>query len=343
MEARSGSGGTTDPNEKEDETQGPVEELDDLDPEDLPRVLNAERLDRISLGLDQLLAFRFSGAGITRRGVSLRLAGELFQDLYRYFAGAQPVARGLPVALQGSPPSMTGIRPPVLQGASAGHSITVVLALAGTEARKIRETRSISDPEFVETIGAFPTDAQPRSELAEEFPTLAAASWLTTLLSESPQTAADQVKNLGRRTTRDFLKFVEHIATHELETTVRSHDSAIALPSGQALATVDTLKRTEEQQVSRFTVTGALYQADARNDRFRLITEEGNVYKGTYVSGMTSLIRDAWAKLVRAKLVRIDYQWIGADEPHRTLYELESIDKVLGDADKLLGEHPPER
>jgi uncharacterized beta-barrel protein YwiB (DUF1934 family) len=343
MEARTGSGGETDPSEETQEAPEPNEELEDLDSDDLPRVLNAVRLDRVSLGLEQLLAFRFSGAGITKRGVSLRLAGELFQDLYRYFAGAQPVARGLPVALQGSPPSMTGISPPVLQGAAAGHSITVVLALAGTEARKIRETGAVPDAEIVKSIGAFPTHAQPPSELTEEFPTLAAASWLTTLLAEDPKSAAAQVKNLGRRTTRDFLKLVEHIAAHELETTVRSHDHAIAVRSGQALATADTLKRTEEQEVSRFTVTGALYQADARNDRFRLITEEGDVYKGTYVSGMTALIRDAWAKLVRAKLVRIDYQWIGADEPHRTLYELESIDKVLGDADELLAEHPPER
>ena len=117
----------------------------------------------------------------------------------------------------------------------------------------------------------------------------------------------------------------------------------MAVSSGRAFATADTLRKTEEQEISRFAVSGALYQADARNDRFRLITEDGKVYKGTYIAGMTSLIRDAWAKLVQAKLVQIDYRWVGADEPHRTLYELESIDKVLGDADELLAEHPPDR
>jgi hypothetical protein len=344
MEARKGSGGETDLNEEAGDPPAPVEEeLEDLDPEDLPRVLNAERLDRVSLGLDQLLAFRFSGGGITRRGVSLRLAGELFQDLYRYFTSAQPIARGLQVALQGSPPRIDGISPPVLQGAATGHSITVVLALAGVEARKLRTTDDARDAAISHKVAPFPTETTPPTELVYEFPTLAAASWLTTLLSEEPDRAAVDVKNLGRRTTRDFLKLAERIGANELETAVRSRDRAVAVPSGRMLATAHTLRETEEQQISHFEISGALYQADARNDRFRLITEDGTVYSGTYVSGMTSLIRDAWAKLVRAKLVRIDYQWVGADEPHRTIFELESIEKVLGDADKLLGEHPTER
>ncbi|HEY5815816.1 MAG TPA: hypothetical protein VIS95_05690 [Solirubrobacterales bacterium] len=343
MEARTGSGGEPDPKEEGSGTPEPPEELDDLDPDDLPRVLNAKKIDRVSLGLNQLLALRFSGGGITRRGVSLRLAGELFQDLYKYFAGAQPVAAGLDVALQGSPPRLPGISPPMLQGAAAGHSITVVLALAGTEARKLREIQPSAGDKAFKKLEAFPTESKGPSELATEFPTLAAASWLTDLLAAEPDRAASQVKSLGRRTTRDFLKLVEHIAAHELETDLRSRSRAIAVSSSQAFATADTLKKTEEQEISRFAVSGALYQADARNDRFRLITEDGKVYKGTYITGMTSLIRDAWAKLVQAKLVQIDYRWVGADEPHRTLYELESIDRVLGDADKLLAEHPPDR
>jgi hypothetical protein len=342
MEARTGSGRDPDPTE-EDSGAEPLEELDDLDPDDLPRVLNAQRLDRVSLGLGQLLALRFSGGGITKRGVSLRLAGELFQDLYKYFAGAQPVAAGLDVALQGSPPSLPGISPPMLQGAASGHSITVVLALAGTEARKLGDAQPSGDEKAFKDLGAFPRNGKGPSELAAEFPTLVAASWLTDLLAAEPDLAARQVKSLGRRTTRDFLKLVEHIAAHELETDLRSRSRAVALPSSHAFATADTLKKTEEQEISRFTVSGALYQADARNDRFRLITEEGKVYKGTYIAGMTSLIRDAWAKLVQAKLVRIDYRWVGADKPHRTTYELESIDRVLGDADEFLAEHPPDR
>ncbi|MDQ2631496.1 MAG: hypothetical protein M3Y75_11095 [Actinomycetota bacterium] len=343
MEARDGSGREPDPKEEAVGTPEPPEELEDLDPDDLPRVLNAEKLDRVSLGLDQLLALRFSGGGITRRGVSLRLAGELFQDLYRYFAGAQPVAAGMDVALQGSPPRLPGISLPMLQGATTGRSITVVLGLAGIEARKLREVSPRDNKRAFEELARFPSESEAPNELAAEFPTLAATAWLTDLLSAEPERAARQVKSLGRRTTRDFLKLVEHIAAHELETDLRSRSQSVAVPSGLAFATADTLKKTEEQEISRFAVSGALYQADARNDRFRLITEEGKVYKGTYIAGMTSLIRDAWAKLVQAKLVQIDYRWIGADEPHRTLYELESIDKVLGDADELLAEHPPDR
>jgi hypothetical protein len=343
MEARAGSGGGPDPTKEGSGTSESPEGLEDLDPDDLPRVLNAKKLDRVSLGLDQLLALRFSGGGITKRGVSLRLAGELFQDLYKYFAGAQPVAAGLDVALQGSPPRLPGISLPVLQGATTGHSITVVLALAGTEARKFREVQPSADAKAFKDLGAFPTESKGLSELATEFPTLAATSWLTDLLAAEPNRAASQVKSLGRRTTRDFLNLVEHIAAHELETDLRSRSRAVAVPSSRAFATADTLKKTEEQEISRFAVSGALYQADARNDRFRLITEDGKVYKGTYIAGMTSLIRDAWAKLVQAKLVQIDYRWVGADKPHRTLYELESIEKVLGDADKLLAEHPPDR
>jgi len=343
MEARAGSGGETDPIEEDSGAPEP-EELDDLDPDDLPRVLNAKKLDRVSLGLDQLLALRFSGGGITKRGVSLRLAGELFQDLYRYFAGAQPVAAGLEVALQGSPPRLPGISPPMLQGAATGHSITVVLALAGAEAKKLRAVDPSATEKAFKDLRAFPAEGQgPPSELAAEFPTLAATSWLADLLAAEPDQAASQVKSLGRRTTRDFLKLVQHMATHELSTDLRSRTRAVEVSSDRAFVTADTLKRTEEQEVSRFSVSGALYQADARNDRFRLITEDGKVYKGTYVAGMTSLIRDAWAKLVRAKLVQIDYRWIGADEPHRTVWELESIDKVLGDADEFLAEHPSDR
>lgn len=343
MEAHAGSGGETDPNEEGAGAPAP-EELDDLNPDDLPRVLNAEKLDRVSLGLDQLLALRFSGGGITKRGVSLRLAGELFQDLYRYFAGAQPVAAGLEVALQGSPPRLPGISPPMLQGAATGHSITVVLALAGVEARKLREVEPSATSKKFKELQAFPADGHgPPSELAAEFPTLAATSWLADLLASEPAQAASQVKSLGRRTTRDFLKLVEHIAAHELTTDLRSRSRAVEVSSGRAFVTADTLKKTEEQEISRFAVSGALYQADARNDRFRLITEDGKVYKGNYIAGMTSLIRDAWAKLVQAKLVQIDYRWVGADEPHRTIYELEAIDRVLGDADELLAEHPPDR
>lgn len=343
MEARAGSGREPDPNEEGSGTPDPPEELDDLDPDDLPRVLNATRLDRAALGLDQLLALRFSGGGITRRGVSLRLAGELFQDLYKYFAGAQPVAAGYEVALQGSPPRVPGISLPVLQGAATGHSITVVLALAGSEARKLREVSPSESKRAIKELGKFPAKNKGPSELAAEFPTLAATSWLTQLLSAEPERAANQVKTLGRRTTKDFLNLVERISAHGLETDLRSHSQAVAVSSSRAFATLDTLKKTEEQTISRFTVNGALYQADARNDHFRLITEDGKVYRGNYVPGMTSLIRDAWAKLVRAKLVQVEYRWMGADEPNRTVYELESIDKVLGDADEFLAEHPPDR
>ena len=231
----------------------------------------------------------------------------------------------------------------MLQGAATGNSITVVLALAGSEARKLREVDPVADENALREIAAFPADNKPPSELATEFPTLAATAWLTDLLSAEPKRAAVQVKSLGRRTTKDFLNLVERIAAHDLETDLRSRSGSVEVPSGRAFATADTLKKTEEQEISRFTVSGALYQADARNDRFRLITEDGKVYKGTYVAGMTSLIRDAWAKLVQAKLVRIDYRWVGADKPNRTAYELESIERVLGDADKLLAEHPPDR
>lgn len=279
---------------------------------------------------------RFSGDGITQRGVSLRLVADLFQDLYKYFTAAQPIAAGLDVALQGSPPQLPGVSPPLLQGALTGHSITVVLGVAGVEAKRLREVDTAEDQRILKEVATFPDEAARPDNLAAEFPTLAAASWLTELLSAEPDQAAKQVKSLGRRTTRDFLKIVQRIADNELETYVRSQDRSVVVSSGLAYATADTLKKTEEQTVSRFTVIGALYQADARNDRFRLITEDGKVFKGTYIAGMTSLIRDAWAKLVRAKLVKVDYRWLGADEPHRTVYELESIDKVLGDADELL-------
>jgi len=250
MEARAGS--DRGPNPTDDDSGAEVpEELEDLDPDDLPRVLNAQRLDRVSLGLGQLLALRFSGSGITQRGVSLRLAGELFQDLYKYFAGAQPVAAGLKVALQGSPPSLPGISPPMLQGAASGHSITVVLALAGSEARKLVEVQPSTDDKALRDLAVFPTETKGPTELAAELPTLAAASWLTDLLAAEPDQAASQVKNLGRRTTRDFLKLVEHIAAHDLETDLRSHRRAVAIPSGRAFATADTLKKTEEREISR--------------------------------------------------------------------------------------------
>jgi hypothetical protein len=330
-----GGGAEKDPDEEEIDVP---EELDDLDPDELPKILNAKQLDRVTLGLGQLLAMRFSGRGITRRGASLQLAAELFAQLHRYFTAAQPIAAGLEVALRGSPPHLPGIQPPLLQGAVSGQSITVVLGISGIEARRL----GVQDPterEFVDRLASFPKvgGVEP-DELAAEFPTFVAASWLTEMLSSEPDEAVEQVQSLGRRTTRDFLKIIELIADQELETQVRSHDreQSVVIPSARAFATATTLKQTEEQSASRFTVTGALYQADARNDRFRLITENGDVFAGNYVPGMTSLIRDAWAKLVRAKLVRIDFQWVGANEPHRTVYELEAIERVIGDAEDLL-------
>lgn len=342
MEARHGPGGEVDPNKEGIDPSDAPEELDDLNPDDLPRILNAEQLDDVSLGFGQLLALRFSGGGISRRGVNLRLVADLLQDLYRYFTATQPVAAGFDVALQGAAPKVDGVSPPLLQGAVAGHSITVVLGVAGVEAKKLRDTSPTEARRLMEAVTAFPREEEKPTEQAAEFPTLAAASWLTDLLSAEPEEAARQVKTLGRRTTRDFLHLTERLAGNELGTYLRSHERSIEIPSRQVNATATTLKETEEQDVSRFTVTGALYQADARNDRFRLITEQGQVFRGTYIAGMTSLIRDAWAKLVRAKLVKIEYRWVGAEEPHRTVYELESIDKVLGDADDLLARDPSE-
>ena len=126
------------------------------------------------------------------------------------------------MALQGSPPRLPGISLPMLQGATTRHSITVVLGLAGTEARKLREVSPSESEQAYKELAKFPSESKVPSEYAAEFPTLAAASWLTELLSVEPAQAASQVKSLGRRTTRDFLKFVEHIAAHELETDLRS-------------------------------------------------------------------------------------------------------------------------
>lgn len=335
-------GEAIDPNEEELDEHV---ELDDLDPDEFPRIYNAERLDQAEMGIGQVLAMRFSGDGVSRRGASLRLAGELFTELHKYFTGAQPVAAGLEVALSGAPPRLPGVEAPLLQGAFSGHSITIVLGLAGVEASLLSKAGDSERRKLVEQVAAFPTghdkptpERAADQELAAKFPTVTAAHWLTEMLAENPEKAVEHVQQLGRRATRDFLNITELMANNKLDTHVRSHDrsAVVEVPSGRAWATVETLRKTAHESTSTFSIVGALYQADAKNDRFRLISDDGSVYSGTYVAGMTALIRDAWAKMVRATLVRIEFRWVGTDRPHRVVYELQSIDRVLGDADQLL-------
>jgi hypothetical protein len=328
------------------------EELEEWDEDSLPQIWNAESLDDAELGLLQVLALRFRGEGIGIRGANLRLFAELLQSLHRVLTGLQPVAAGLRVELEGPLPRLPGVDAPLLQGAVAGHSITLVLGLAGEEAKLMRR---IGDPQEIRrleeaaalpeplVVGEQPTKHEVADfeevEWAAQFPTLKAAHWMTEVLSAEPQEAVQRIHRLGRRAARDYLKMTDVLASHELDTFVRGHDRPeIAFPSDRSSATSRELRSTEQRSETRLSVRGALYQADAKNHKFRLITDTGESIRGDYLPDMLETVRGAWAKVVRAEIVRTEYRWVGAERPHRTTYHLEGVPRVFEDADEFLAE-----
>lgn len=339
------------PEEPDQEQEEPEEdglELPPWDPEELPRIYNAVSLDQAELSLGQLMALRFSGEGIDRRGASLHLVATLLDSVNRVLTGLQPVAAGVQVKLGGAPPRLPGIEPPSLQAAVAGRSITFVLGLTGEELNVVTGMppedlaeleRHLPEPrDLRELPSKGELDEYEEVRWAARLPTITAAHWFSEVLASPPDSAAERVQGLGRRATRDYLKMTDVLSKNHLDTDLRSIDRprAIRVPSERSWATAEELRRTEERIHSRFEAVGALYQADALNHRFRLITEEGRTLTGTYVPGMLAEIREGWAKLVRVRILRTDFQWVGADQPHKTQYQLEEILRVLGEADNLL-------
>jgi hypothetical protein len=334
-----------------DEPEPEPDELGDWETEPPPdRIWAAESLDNVLLGPFQLMALRFQGEGIERRGVDLRLFSELMTALNRLLTGLQPVAAGLRVELGGQLPRLPGVSPPLLQGAGSGRSITVVLALAGDEARLVRESGGIP-PEMSESaipqpgeVSQLPTrhDVSDYSDVAwaSRFPTVRAASWVTEILGANPDVASHEIQALGRRATRDYLNLGNVVTKHEVDTYARTRfgHKQVAAPSNRFLASVQELRRTEEQTHETLRVKGVLYQADAKNHRFRLITQEAQSILGTYVPDMLEVVRSSWANVVDAEILRIDYRWMDAERPHKSVYQLQRVLRTYDDegADEFL-------
>jgi hypothetical protein len=321
----------------------PEEELDEWGDDDLDRIWMAESLDEAELGPEQILALRFRGEGIAKRGVGLRLFSELLTSIDRLLTGLQPVAAGLRVELGGPPPKLPGIEAPLLQGAGTGHSITVVLALAGDEARRLRAQEGINPivVSAVPDVDALPSKSEigdfERKQWSSDFPTVQAATWMTEALSSPPGQAVDRIQRLGRRATRDYLNLSDVLSKHEVDTFLRQPDRPqIAVPSARAWVTAKEIRETEQRSEFGFRVHGALYQADAKNNRFRLIADDGQVIQGTYSPDMLDTVRGAWAKVVKAEITRVEYHWVEDDRPHRTVYRLDAIAQVYEDADEFL-------
>ena len=85
-------------------------------------------------------------------------------------------------------------------------------------------------------------------------------------------------------------------------------------------------------------IRGALYQADAKNHRFRIITDAGEAISGTYLPEMIDEVRGAWAKIVEVEIIKYEFHWVEDDQPHRTTYELQEVLGVFEDADARLRE-----
>jgi hypothetical protein len=226
----------------------------------------------------------------------------------------------------------------------AGNSITLVLGAAGEEARVLSSLDRAPEPRpLPETIEDLPSrdeaEAMEAIEWATTFPTLQAATWVTEVLSAPPAEAVDRIQRLGRRATRDYLKVTDVLSKDELDTAVRTPAQRTAeVPSARLFATAQSLRQTEQRTQTELTVRGALYQADAKNHKFRLITDEGRSITGDYLPERQAMVRDGWAKVVRVQITRSDYLWVHADRPHRTTYRLEEILRIYEDADEFLTE-----
>jgi hypothetical protein len=60
--------------------------------------------------------------------------------------------------------------------------------------------------------------------------------------------------------------------------------------------------------------------------------------QGDYVPDMLTSVRGAWAKVVRAEILRREYHWVEEERPHRVTHHLERITRVFEDADVFLAE-----
>jgi hypothetical protein len=140
------------------------------------------------------------------------------------------------------------------------------------------------------------------------------------------------VRGLGERVGQDLVELLKLLLEEEVHSTWVTRREVVAVVSPDAAATMrSVLMREGTPEVTVIRVTGLLYEADAKNQGFKLKPENEPVIQGTYPEELTEEIRRAWNHEVVLELRRVAERLERSVEPTGAPeFELMEIVRIIG-------------
>lgn len=284
------------------------------EPEPEPEITDPFERDtiRYQSGSDLILGVTLGGPKVGKHSIDVFTFGEFLAQLDRVVRGLTAGLEGLTLATTGRMPMPADAAPWRMANLTFVRSVTVEFVLGEPEKLRLKESGEMGSP------------------------TLQAVSKLAALVRLAPGEAVEQVRDLDDRIGTDFAQLLALLADNGLTSSweePQQPESATVAPE-QADKVRNALRRELEPVTSSLTVTGFLFQLDAKANDFKLQPDDGTgAIRGHYDDSLVSELRDSWSHRVVAELARTEQRYAYAAAPFRIEHSLRRIVRKLGRAD----------